>query len=160
MSKSTLHHFTRAKHLPGIAEHGLLPSIGDNTDQLLTLGRPVVWLTTKDNPLGWLIKFHDDACRLSVRPRRNKLFHWRTWLADMVATTSMGERLVGADVVEAMDRHIPRNVSDSFYVYLGTIPRGRIELIQPIQWKGENEKVDALLYGHQETLRQMPLGSA
>jgi hypothetical protein len=159
----TLYHFTREKNLPGIAEHGLLPGIGENSADVLTLWMPVVWSTTNRSPLGWLQHFHDDACCLTVEPRKKKLFHWRTWLRDLIAEAPTGERIVGADVLEIVDANAKNEfkaVSESFYVYPGTIPRSRIKVIEPIHWSGENEEVNALIRDHQETLRQMPWGAA
>jgi hypothetical protein len=143
----TLYHFTRERHLPGIAKHGLVPAIRDETI-------PAVWLTADENPLGWLRHFHDDACCLTVRPRNGELFHWRTWLAGVVGTSSLGERIVGAEVLATLDRDRDcRRSIDSFYVHLGTIPRDRIKLIEPIQWNGEDEEINASIRGHQEKLR-------
>ena len=148
----TLYHFTRKRHIAGIAERGLVPAIGDRTSPVLTLGVPVVWLTANKNPLGWLPQFHDDAYCLTVRPRRGELFHWRTWLLGVVGTTSLGKRIAGAEVLAAIDRdpdcHF--SVSNSFYVHLGTIPRDRIKLIEPIAVEMRGRSIPSRTSGNAE----------
>ena len=156
---TTLYHFTREKNLPRIAQHGLVPrAIGEQSsyDLLLTLGVPAVWLMTHKNPTGWASHYHADTVCLTVNPKRKKLFHWRTWLSETVVDTPRGKR-AGTDVLAMVDGESNgrfKAVSEAFYVYFGAIPRGRIQLIEHIEWVGDDEETNAKIREHQETLLQ------
>jgi hypothetical protein len=152
-----LYHLTREKHLPSIAEHGLLPTIGQNIH--MTFNIPAVWLSANPYP-DWTLHYHADACLLTVEPRKKRLFHWRTWMAG-IEVDQNGEIFRGADALAALDRdeEFPAN-SDNYYVHLGIILPSRIKDVARVNWCGGNEAAEAAIREHQEELQQHPWGAA
>jgi hypothetical protein len=76
-----LYHFTREMLLPSIEESGLLPGTDlEKSSPILTLGIPVVWLTSNCNPQSWMRAFHCDTVVLTVDVKKKRFAHWRTWM--------------------------------------------------------------------------------
>ena len=123
-----LYHFTRERFLPAIAEHGLLPQVGEGVEFVLSLGTPVVWLTSDGAKPRWWRR--DDDCRLVVKVGGKHLAHWRSWMAQ-ARTVVMTPRGItcGPDVLAACRDDQPSvwPLTDSWYVYFRTIPPARIQ---------------------------------
>jgi hypothetical protein len=102
-----LYHFTTQENLDGIVKRGLVPAIGKNTDRALTLGMPVVWLTTNSAPL-WLVGpgYGTDMCMLTVDINRKRLHHWRSWLANLeregIDENGKRSHFVGTEILDAI----------------------------------------------------------
>jgi hypothetical protein len=143
-----LYHLTREKHLEGIAEQGLLPTVSENV--IMTVGIPAVWLSANRYP-DWTLHFHTDACLLTVEPRKKRLCHWRTWMAG-VEVDQRGQRFRAADLLAELDRVGKFKNSDAYWVHFGAIPRSRIKHVELIRWCGENAEVEAALREHQQDL--------
>jgi len=148
-----LYHYTCRTNLFGIAVNGLTPNKYEPPTDLLTMGLPVVWLTTQESltptaaDLEHMRRHDKDAERfkeatllerdtritvnLSTLSRR--LVHWVTWLS----TTN--RVLVDAENPDDTTRHITgRDVLQMFpptptakkhyWIYFGTIKPARIDL--------------------------------
>lgn len=128
----TFYHFTKADKLASISQQGLIPCVPQQNaaHALLTLGKPVVWLTARADDVAWNV---DGKCdmRLDVRLNLSKrLVHWTTWLRSSntrvlindraITTNEMLDTLL-ADLSEAQARSTMHH-----YVYFGTIPPDRI----------------------------------
>jgi hypothetical protein len=102
-----LYHFTTAQNLDGITKRGLVPAIGKNPDQALTLGIPVVWFTSNSAPL-WLVSHATDMCVLTVDINRKRLHHWRSWLqnreCDGIDESGKPRHFVGIEILETISR--------------------------------------------------------
>ena len=136
-----LYHFTALKNLDSITEQGLVPAVGKNSAPVITLGLPVVWLTSKPEPT-WMIGCPDNLCMLVLNMRRDnkRLFHWRTWLryAECHGEDEHGKpaRIVGKEILDILDAHTeptplvpdPIAAAGNYFIYAGTIrPRRIIE---------------------------------
>jgi hypothetical protein len=152
-----LYHYTHSRNLFGIHLSGLLPSKYDPPSDLLTMGQPVVWLTTQTTlaptpaDLEYLRARRDDGDELhsgfaestlvgrdtrlpvNVSTLSKKLVHWYTWLS----TTNIV--CANADNLNDTSRHLTgRKVLEMFppsptskehyWIYFGTIRPARIEL--------------------------------
>ena len=105
-----LYLFTGAENLDGIAERGLVPSIGKHTEaEVLTLGIPVVWFTSNAAPI-WMVGlgYGTNMWMLTVDLKRKHLHHWRTWLANMesdgIDENGQPHHFVGTEILENMSR--------------------------------------------------------
>src|SRR5215467_2928835 len=105
-----LYHFTARKNLDSILDRGLVPAVGKNAAPELTLGLPVVWLTSKPAPT-WMVGCPEDLCMLTVNVKRGKhLHHWRTWIAGArgKALDDCGKPYYvdGSEVLHILDTHM------------------------------------------------------
>jgi hypothetical protein len=146
-----LYHFTSGENLKGIAKRGLVPAIGENSHHLMTLGIPVVWLTSKPVP-SWMdgVPDADELRLLTVDVKRGKhLQHWRTWLAsveaDAVNESGGVHHFIGKDLLAVIDRDAEsgergpfttdrRTDTENYFIYTGTIHRKRIITCQRVNF--------------------------
>jgi hypothetical protein len=141
-----LYHFTNPANFLRIAAEGLTPNV-DPEDALMTIGRPVVWLTTN----GSNEATEADVAQLSVYtpgeqravgdlmfggPHRitvnlsrcsKRLVRWSTWMRKHsgVIVDENGMALLATDSILS---HMTPDALSNWYIYFGTIPPDKIEL--------------------------------
>jgi hypothetical protein len=156
-----LYHFTRAKCLPSIEETGLLPGTDpEKSSPILTLGIPVVWLTSNKNPQ-WMRAYHRDAVVLTVDIKKRRLVHWRTWMEGLQVRYESGDISYGVDVLKVLyslhdsgnwDAECFRECCGDFYVHLGPISCRRIKSVHPVEWATDDADTADRLEQHQARL--------
>jgi hypothetical protein len=142
-----LYHYTENKNLLGISLRGLKPP--DEGAGLLTMGQPVVWLTTQETlaptqadldhlrrtqsdeqikpfvEAGTMILGPDTRLTIRLRTPDRKLVHYYSWLrtTDIAAMSDTGI-ITGRDLAEKMCPTARKH----WWIYFGTIKPARIEL--------------------------------
>jgi hypothetical protein len=159
-----LYHFTACGNLESICEQGLVPAIGKSSapEITLTLGLPVVWLTSKPAPT-WMAGLPEDLCILTLDVKRGKrLHHWRTWLgsAECDAFDEHGKplRIVGKEVLAGIDAYMkptplapsPAAATQDYFIYTGTIHHRRIIQVQRVEYRRRN--ITLLTAGYHPTV--------
>lgn len=152
-----LHHFTFAKFLPSIEESGLLPGTDpEKSSPILTLGIPVVWLTSNPTEIHWMLNVDPNAghALITVDAKKKHLRHWRTWMEGLEGRLENGEIVRGADVLSVLDSR--RDDGDwnaqifleccrDFYVHLGPISRRRIKSVHPVEWEIASAELEQMV---------------
>jgi hypothetical protein len=154
MSKTLkLYHYTRAENLLGISLRGLTPNVSPDEVGVMTMGQPVVWLTTQEtlkptqadldhvaHRVGIeeaaafgesMLIGRDTRLTVNLSTLSKKLIHYHSWLSttDIVKADSRdpddtSRYFTGLDVL----KWLPPSAKEHWWVYFGTIKPARIDL--------------------------------
>jgi hypothetical protein len=148
-----LYHFTNPANFIRIAAEGLTPNVKPE-NALMSIGRPVVWLTTNESNEvteadvahlsvyapgeRWAVGDFNfgGSYRITVNLSRTskRLAHWSTWMRkhsrvivdeNGAASANDAGELLSTDWI--LSRMTPDALSN-WYIHFGTIPPGKIEL--------------------------------
>jgi hypothetical protein len=144
-----LYHYTSRKNLFGIAVGGLRPNKYAPPTDLLTMGQPVVWLTTQPSltpspaDLDHMRHIHgvegerfrdsmilerDTRLSVNLSMLTGKLVHWHSWMqtTSLMGVCADGRHITGRDVLETFPPGPA--AKQHWWIFFGTIKPARIEL--------------------------------
>jgi hypothetical protein len=143
-----LYHYTYLKNLFGISVAGLTPCKHDPPLDIMTMGQPVVWLTSQETikptqaDLDYMDEQDAEAFReqmfvgrdtrltVNLSTMSKRLVHYHTWLrtTKLAAITNDPDAppFTGKDFLKLCS--LPPSAREHWWVYFGTIKPARIEL--------------------------------